>query len=58
MRLNVDKIKHLLLDLIIAVEWNHTCTDDELKESYDQTVKLWEKVKPIMNQYNKDKTDE
>jgi hypothetical protein len=47
-------IRHLLTDLMIAVDWNNTCTDDELEESYFETVRLWEETKKIMNKYNKD----
>jgi len=51
------KLKHLLLELIMAVERNHNCTDDELKESFDEVVKYWEIIKPMMKQYNeKDRT--
>ena len=54
----MEKIKHLLLDLIIAVDENHNCTDDDLQETYEEAVKLWEKIKPRMNPYNKDEADE
>jgi len=53
--INVN-IKHVLLDLIIAVEKNHTCTDDELQETFDVVVKYWGIIKPMMKQYEKDPT--